>query len=168
MLGNSLINKVHPLSTAWYDALQLGVEELSPRRTVNETVISFLTAVAGYSHPIFTDATFAASTPLGKVPLPGGMLIGFMGGLVEHCAMFQNAPIVLIGFENARFFIPVTAGDTLMVRVKAETKEITKSGSFRVGFGWSALNQRNNVVASVEALFALISVNDSNSASDSV
>lgn len=142
-------------ASAWYDSLTVGHEERTPEQALDDEVIQRAITLAGYRHPLFTDPGYAARTPFGATPLPGGVLLGFLGGLVEHCPMLSAAPTVLGGFESVRFHRPVLAGDTVAVRVQVAGKRVTTGGTRLIDLSWDARNQRNEVVATARASFVV-------------
>ena len=123
---------------------------------MTEAFTTLMTTLSGYTHPLFTDATWPGRAVLGGVPLPGGALVGLMGGLAEQSGLFDGAPVVLAGFQDVRFRHPVLVGDTIWVDVVVVAKETSSSGQGRVEVDWTARNQHGNQVASVRARFAVI------------
>lgn len=140
---------------AWFEGLSAGHEERTPERVVDEEVLRRAVAAAGYRHRLFTDPAYAAASPLGATPLPGGVLLGFLGGLVELCPVLSAAPVVLAGFDAVRFRRPVLAGDVLSASVRVEGKRTTDGGTRLVDFSWEARNQRGETVLLARATFAV-------------
>jgi acyl dehydratase len=138
----------------WYRSLAVGHEERTPELVVTEGALRQLVALSGYRHPLFTDPAHAAALA-GGVPVPGGLLLGMLGGLVERCPLLEAAPVVLAGFGDVRFRRLVVAGDTLRADLRGEGKRITDGGTGLVEVSWVAYNQRDEVVVSLVAVFAV-------------
>lgn len=138
----------------WFRSLAVGHEERTPELVVTEGALRQLMALTGYRHPLFTDPAHAAAL-VGGVPVPGGLLLGMLGGLVEQCPLLEAAPVVLAGFRDVRFRRPVVAGDTLRADVRVEGKRTTDGGTRLVEVAWVAHDQRGQVVVSLVATFAV-------------
>lgn len=139
----------------WFEGLVVGHEEISPEQVVDRELLQQAVGAAGYRHPLFADPEYAAASPLGATPVPGGVLLGFVGGMVEHCPLLAAAPVVLAGFGDVRFRRPVLAGDTLTVRVRVDALQSSAAGTRMVVLSWTALNQRADVVMTARARFAV-------------
>lgn len=134
--------------TGTFDALSVGERFVSPSRPVTEEDLAELVARGGYTHALFTDASFAATTPLGRTPLPGQAVLLLMGGLVEQTGRFDQTVLALAGFEEVLFQRPAFPGDTLRVEVTVDTKQERSEGRRGlVGMTWRCLNDRDEVVA---------------------
>lgn len=138
--------------TGTYDALQIGEEFDTPSRAVEPADVATLIAVGGYTHPLFTDPAFAASTPLGRSPIPGEGVLHLMGGLVEQSGRFDDTVIALLGFSSVTFPSPAFAEDTLTVRVRVDGKQERSSGARGVLLmTWTCRNAAGNVVCEAAA-----------------
>jgi acyl dehydratase len=138
--------------TGTFDLLQVGEQFVSPTRAVSDEDHARLVGIGGYTHPLFTDPSFAASTPLGRSPLPGQAVLLLMGGMVEQTDRFDDTVIALVGFEDVRFREPAFPGDVLRVEVIVSSKE-ERSGGARglLGMTWRCLNDRDSVVVEARA-----------------
>jgi acyl dehydratase len=141
--------------SGWFDGLVVGHEEVTPQRVLTGEVLRSAIDAAGYRHPLFVDPAYAAASALGGVPVPGGVLLGVVGGMVEHCPLLELAPVVLAGFDDVRFRRPVLAGDTLSVRVRVESAQRSERGTRTAGLSWTARNQRAEVVMTAAATFVV-------------
>ena len=140
--------------TGWANALEIGQSAESPGRTVTESLLSLLTTLAGYTHPLFTDATWSASTSLLRVtPLPGAVVLALLGGLAEQSGFFGNANLALVGFESVRFNRAIVTGDTLRVRITVVEKELKSNERTLLRMQWTGLNQKDETVAGLYAVF---------------
>jgi acyl dehydratase len=141
-------------SPAWFVSIEVGESRLSPGRTITDSLLTLSIALGGYTHPLFNDQSWAARSPIGSTPLPGGVLVGLMGGLAEQSGLFDGAELVLSGFETVRFLKPVIVGDTLRVRVTVVSKEPARSGrGGKVEVKFEGRNQRDEEVATLGARF---------------
>ncbi|MGH2828872.1 MAG: MaoC family dehydratase [Actinomycetota bacterium] len=139
-----------------FDALQVGQTFVTPAHVVTDEDHASLVARGGYTHPLFTDASFAATTPLGRSPLPGQAVLLLMGGLVEQSGRFDDTVIALVGFEEVLFRRPVFPGDTIRVEVSVDSKEPRDDGRRGLlGMTWRCVNDRDEaaVEASAHMLF---------------
>lgn len=112
-----------------FEDLRPGDRFESGTRVINEELLQQLVRAGGYVHPIFTDAEFAQTSPLGGTPFPGEAILLLMGGLVEQTARFDNSTIALLGFEEVNFRTPAFAGDEISVGVTVLSKEVSSSGT---------------------------------------
>ena len=115
-----------------YEDLAVGDHFHTPARTLDDETVRALIDTAGFIHPIFTDAAFAAASGFGRIPLPGQAVLLLMGGLVEQSGRFDKTTVALTGFDAVRFLRPAFAGDTIRAEVEVVSKEQTPSGSHGV------------------------------------
>jgi acyl dehydratase len=106
-----------------FDDLNVGDTFATPSVTVSEDTAATLVKLGGYTHPLFTDPGFAASSPFGRAPLPGQAILLIMGGLVEQSERFDETTIALLGFDEVAFRKPAFAGGGLAVDVTVLEKE---------------------------------------------
>lgn len=111
-----------------YDDLSVGDRFHTPARTLDEETVRTMIQTGGFTHPLFTDAAFAAASGFGRTPLPGQAVLLVMGGLVEQSGRFDDTVVALTGFDKVRFIRPAFVGDTLMTEVEVLAKEPTPSG----------------------------------------
>ncbi|MCA1832302.1 MAG: MaoC family dehydratase [Actinomycetota bacterium] len=135
-----------------FDDLSPGDTFSTPSRAFTSKDLATLVSIGGYTHPLFTDAAFAAASPFGNTPAPGQALLLLMGGLVEQSGKLDRSTIGLIGFESVRFAAPAFPGDTLTVHVAVKDKERSKSG--RRGsllMAWQCENGHGEILVKAEA-----------------
>jgi acyl dehydratase len=116
------------VAVSTYDRMSVGDRVESPSRSLDADTVAELVALGGYTHPLFTDAAFAATTPMGRSPVPGEALLLLMGGLMEQTGVFDETTIALTGFDGVRFAAPAFAGDTVQVEAEVVGKEPSPSG----------------------------------------
>jgi acyl dehydratase len=135
-----------------YHDLDVGARFTTPSRTIDEETVRTLIEIGGYTHPLFTDAEFAAASAFGRTPLPGQAALLLMGGFVEQSGRFDDTVVALTGLDGVRFLAPAFEGDTLRVVVEIAGKE--PSGSGKRGtlvMTWTCLNQRDEEIVSATA-----------------
>ena len=138
-----------------YDDLAVGDAFDTPVRTIDEETVRTLIAAGGYTHPLFTDAAYAAASSFGRTPLPGEAILHIMGGLVEQSGRFDETVIALTGFDEVRFKAPAFAADTLLVAVEVVAKEQSANGSRgTLVMLWRCANDRGEIVC--EALARML------------
>lgn len=137
----------------WINTIEIGQSVDSPGRTVTESLLSLLTTLTGYTHPLFTDATWASTSSIGVTPLPGAVVLALLGGLAEQSGFFGNANLALVGFESVRFTRVVVTGDTIRVRITVVEKELKPNGRTLIRMQWTGLNQKDETVAELQAVF---------------
>ena len=111
-----------------YDELSVGDRFSTPSVTIDDAMVKELIATGGYTHPLFTDPSYAAATTFGKTPLPGQAILLLLGGLVEQSGRFDETVVALIGIDSVEFLAPAFAGDTLTGEVEVLGKEPSASG----------------------------------------
>jgi acyl dehydratase len=95
-------------------------------------------AIGGYTHPLFTDDAYLATTPFAARPVPGQGLLLVMGGLAEQS-----------GFERVDFLAPAVDGDD--VRVEIEPLEPESARVTR--WTWRCVRADGAVLAEAVARF---------------
>lgn len=117
------------MAVSTYNDLSVSDTFASAPRVLDEATCAELVRLGGYTHPLFTDPAFAATTPIGRPPVPGEALLLVMGGLMEQTERFDDTTIALVGFDAVRFAAPAFAGDEVRVDAEVLAKEPSPSGS---------------------------------------
>jgi acyl dehydratase len=142
---------------AAFDELEVGQRFIAPRRTVTEALATTVTALAGYTHPLFTDAAYVREhTPFPSPPVAGGLVLLLCGGLAEQTEVFDEHTVALLGFDDVRFPAPAFHGDTL--RLQMEVVELAPSSSGEKGvaaFRWTCTKDDGQIVAVATARLLL-------------
>ena len=134
-----------------FDALLVGETFSSPARTVSEDDAAALIRIGGYTHPLFTDAAFAAASVFGGTPLPGEAVLHIMGGLAEQTDRFDDTVIALVGFDEVRFRRAVMPGDEIRLEIEVVGKEPAGDGRGLMMMAWRCLNARDEVACEARA-----------------
>jgi acyl dehydratase len=126
----------------------------APRaRTVTGTLVELLTALGGYTHPLFTDATYVEThSPFPASPLPGQAVLLLCGGLAEQSDAFDEHVVALVGFEEVAFRAAALPGDTLRLDMEViEVEQSRKGDRGVVTLAWHCRNQRDETVLDARA-----------------
>lgn len=116
------------MRSLYYEDVKVGAQFIVPGRTVVETdIISFAT-VSGDSHPIHTDAAYAARTEFGQRIAHGPLGIAIAIGLFGRIPEFSDTAVAMLGVSEWKFCAPVFIGDTLRLEMTVAAKRLTKSG----------------------------------------
>jgi acyl dehydratase len=130
------------IAVGTYDELEVGAVFETPTRAIDIDLHARLIEVGGYTHPLFTDREYLATTPFDAPPLPGQALLLLMGGLVEQSGKFDDTVIALLGFDSVKFLAPAVPGMTVRVRVEVLDKEPRPDRDRGVlVLGWRCLDQ---------------------------
>lgn len=127
-----------------FDALEVGGRFASPARTITEADLVSFAALTGDSHPLHTDAEWAAASEFGGRVAHGMLLLSYSVGLVP---LDPAQVLALRGFESVAFKRPVRIGDTIHVEGRLAAKKELDEASGLATFAWKIVNQRREVVA---------------------
>ena len=124
-----------------------------PSRTITESLLTTMTSLGGYTHPLFTDHTYVeSSSPFESPPAPGALVLFILGGLAESSPAFDHHTVALLGFDEVRFLNPVTAGTTLRSSFEVlETHPSDRSPGGTVLWSWRAADQRGRMICDAKA-----------------
>lgn len=132
-----------------FEDLTVGMEAISPRRTVTEADISLFAGLSGDYNALHTDEVFAASTPFGERVAHGLLGVAIASGLFTRTRLSQALSDTLVAFTQLewRFLAPVRVGDTLHVRARIVSLEPTPSNRRgRVTLERDVVNQHGVIV----------------------
>ncbi|MDY7036199.1 MAG: MaoC family dehydratase N-terminal domain-containing protein [Thermodesulfobacteriota bacterium] len=136
----------------YYEDVEIGDKYNTPRRTITDGIASILIDVGGYTANIFTDKIAAEKTPIGWRAIPGRLILGIMGGLVEKLEFIDTpGPGMLVGCDKLKWKAPLHVGDT--VYVEWEITEKRKTSNPRWGLvinKETMINQNDEVICTVE------------------
>lgn len=106
-------------------------------------------ALGGYTHPLFTDDAYLASTPFAARPVPGQGLLLVMGGLAEQSGVYGEETLALLGFERVDFVAPAVDGDEVRIEIEPldpESARVTR-------WAWRCVRADGTVLAEAVARF---------------
>jgi 3-hydroxybutyryl-CoA dehydratase len=131
-----------------FDRLEVGARFRSRGRTITETDLVNFAALTGDSHPLHTDAEWAAESEFGGRIAHGALILSYCVGLVP----FDPAHVLALrGFERVAFKRPVRIGDTIRVEGELESKRELDDATGLVVFNWRIVNQHDAAVALAKA-----------------
>ena len=122
---------------------------LTPAVEVTSDLVTDLIARGGYTHPLFHP-----TEPDAHAPLPGQGLLLLMGGLVEQSGELDHA-IAMVELRRVRFRRMVLPGTTVRVRLAPGESTTTSSGKVLREYAWTALDERDDVLAEAQALMLM-------------
>ena len=116
-------------------------------KTVSESDVYLFAGVSGDFYAAHVDASFMATTPLGKRVAHGALLVGFMSAaaskLIERVGADKTMPLSL-GYDRIRFVAPVFFGDTVRTRYTVKSYDADRR---RSSADIEVTNQMGTVVA---------------------
>lgn len=142
--------------------MTIGSRIVTPERTIEDESASLMIGLAGYTHPMFTDAAYQArSSTFSGRPIPGELTLLFLGGLAEQTGLFDDTTLALVSLDDVQFKTPALIGDTIRLEMEVEDKRRSSSGTRGfVTFAWTCRNQRDEIVLTARAVFAFATATD--------
>jgi acyl dehydratase len=139
------------MSKYWED-FRIGERFRSPAKTVGESAVTLMVALAGFTIPLFNDEEYARNTPFGTRIAPGRLTLFVMGGLEEQIGIYDDTVIALVGLDKVRFKGPLKPGDTIHVEFEVIDLKVTSRPDRGIMVHRSrCLNQRGDVLIENEA-----------------
>jgi acyl dehydratase len=130
----------------YFEEIQVGIEYVSPGRTVTEADIVAFAGLSGDYNVLHTDAEFMRTSIFGERIAHGLLGLAIQSGLGARATSRPFATIAFLGLRW-RFKGPIKIGDTIKVRVKVSDKrETSKPDRGIVVLQRSVTNQRGEVV----------------------
>lgn len=114
----------------YFEDLELGLAETSPRRTITEADVAAFSGLTGDFNPLHTDALHAAETRFGRRIAHGLLGTSIAAGLftaTELSRSLQPALIALLEVE-ARYLAPIFPGDTIWVEAEVIGLDLGRRG----------------------------------------
>lgn len=127
-----------------FDRLEVGARFSSRGRTVTEADLVSFSALTWDSHPVHTDAEWAAESEFGGRIAHGALILSYSVGLVS---LDPERVLALRGFERVVFKRPLRIGDTIHVEGELESKKELDGATGLVVFAWRVVNQDGDAVA---------------------
>ena len=140
----------------YWEDLKLGEKFTTTGRTITDGMATLLINVGGYILPFFNDEIEANKTPLGWRALPGRIVLGLMGGLLETwMSGSATGPGVamFVGVNNMSMKVPLKVGDT--VHLESERVELVETSNPRWGKvvdREALINQRGELVCQADII----------------
>jgi 3-hydroxybutyryl-CoA dehydratase len=114
----------------YFDDLEIGQSETSPRRTITEADVVAFSGLSGDFNPLHTDRLHAAETRFGKRIAQGLLGTSIAAGLFTATELSRSLQPALIALleVNARYLAPIFFGDTIWVEAEVTALERGSSG----------------------------------------
>ncbi|MFV2018445.1 MaoC/PaaZ C-terminal domain-containing protein [Micromonospora sp. LOL_023] len=154
-------------------AFAAGAVLLTPARTLTDGDFAAIVNVSWENGPLHTDAEYMRGTGFGRPILGGPCLIALAAGLTSTTmyAAWYAAGLdchAALGIDEIRYTGPVSAGDTLRVRIEVTRLEPTPGGRMYVGVVHDDVrNQRDETVLRMTRSYLLRPLPEPESESES-
>jgi acyl dehydratase len=130
----------------YFEEFEIGMEMISPGRTVTESDVVTFAGVSGDYTQLHTDEEFAKGSLFGRRVAHGLLVLSIASGLATRLGFIEGTALAFREL-TWKFSQPVFLGDT--VRLKARCKELKampRLGGGLVIFDVWVLNQEDNTV----------------------
>ena len=135
----------------YFEDFEVGTKIVTTGRTITEADITNYVCMSGDFLPIHIDHEYCKTMPYGKPIAPGHLAMAVAAGLLCQRGMSTNTVIALLGMDNWRIFLPITAGVTLRVeQTVTKSRRSRKPGRGIVTWERRILDQHNAVVQSMD------------------
>lgn len=139
-----------------YEDLYVGMEFLSPGRTITDADLVGFAGLTGDFSELHTSDVYAKSSQFGRRVAHGMLGLAYAHGLMwARTGEFRQSAIAFLGINEWKFVAPLFVGDTMFVRysVKALRVSMSKPHQAIATFDVAIENQDGAVVqAGVKAL----------------
>lgn len=130
----------------YFEEMEIGLEMVSPGRTVTETDVVLFAGLSGDYNQLHTDAEYARDTHFGQRIAHGLLGLAIASGLASRLGLFEGTAIAFMGLEW-KFKAPVLIGDTIALTARVLRKrEMRRLGGGVVVVGLTLENQRGETV----------------------
>jgi acyl dehydratase len=130
----------------YFEDLEVGVEVISPARTVTEADIVNFCGVSGDFNILHTDAEFAKKTPFGQRIAHGLLGLSIASGLGARNPGVERQKFIAFLGMTWDFRNPIFIGDTIHLSQTVSSKRPTKKpGLGVVVYDVKVINQRGEV-----------------------
>lgn len=130
----------------YFEEFEVGVEVVSPGRTITEADIVMFAGLSGDYTQLHTDEEFAKKTPFGKRIAHGALILAIATGLAARLGFVEGTALAFREL-SWKFSLPVFAGDTIYLKARCrELKPMPRLGGGLVIFDATVLNQEGKTV----------------------
>ena len=134
-------------SGKYFEEFIVGMNFVSPGRTVTESDIVNFAGLSGDYTQIHTDVEFSKSTPVGQRVAHGLLGLSIASGLAVRTGVLEGTVIAFREISEWKFIKPIFIGDTVRVSLLVlETKELRRIGGGAVNIELRLLNQNDDTV----------------------
>jgi acyl dehydratase len=135
------------ISGKYFEEFEVGMNFVSPGRTVTESDIVNFAGLSGDYTQIHTDVEFSKSTPVGQRVAHGLLGLSIASGLAVRTGVLEGTVIAFREISEWKFIKPIFIGDTVRVSLSVlETKELRRIGGGAVNIELRLLNQNDDTV----------------------
>jgi acyl dehydratase len=134
-----------------YEDLHVGMEFLSPGRTITDADLVGFAGLTGDFSELHTSDVYARASQFGRRVAHGMLGLAYAHGLMwARTGEFRDSAIAFLGISDWKFLAPLFVGDTLFVRYVVRELRDSKSRPTQAiaSFDVSLLNQDAAVVQS--------------------
>ncbi len=134
-----------------YEDLHVGMEFLSPGRTITDADLVGFAGLTGDFSELHTSDVYARASQFGRRVAHGMLGLAYAHGLMwARTGEFRDCAIAFLGISDWKFLAPLFVGDTLFVRYAVRELRDSKSRPTQAiaSFDVSLLNQDAAVVQS--------------------
>ncbi len=139
-MTNSVLGK-------YFEEFEVGMNFISPGRTVTESDIVSFAGLSGDYTQIHTNAEFSKTTPVGQRVAHGLLGLSIASGLAVRTGVLEGTVIAFREIVEWKFVKTIFIGDTVHVSLQIlETKALPRLGGGAVNIELRLLNQNDEVV----------------------
>ena len=134
-----------------YEDLYLGMEFLSPGRTITDADLVGFAGLTGDFSELHTSDVYAQSSQFGRRVAHGMLGLAYAHGLMwARTGEFRQSAIAFLGINDWKFVAPLFVGDTMFVRYVVQELRPSKSRPTQAiaTFSVQVLNQDGATVQS--------------------
>lgn len=139
-----------------YEDLYVGMEFLSPGRTITDADLVGFAGLTGDFSELHTSDVYAKSSQFGRRVAHGMLGLAYAHGLMwARTGELRQSAIAFLGINEWKFVAPLFVGDTMFVRYSVKELRVSKSRPNQAiaTFDVAVVNQDDAVVqAGVKAL----------------
>ena len=129
-----------------YDDYTVGLELVTPARTIGETEVSMFAMLTGDFNRLHTDAEYMKDSLFGERIAHGLLGLSIVNGLKYRTALNPDAIIAFLGLEW-RFAAPIRINDTIHAKLRISDMRPTRHADRGiVTFAVDVINQHADVV----------------------
>jgi acyl dehydratase len=130
----------------YFEEFEVGVELVTPGRTITETDIQLFAGLTGDYTQIHTNAEFCKDTIFGQRVAHGLLGLSIASGLGARLGFIEGTAVALREV-TWKFTGPIFIGDTIHLSIKvSEKKAMARLGMGLVTFDVSLINQKDEVL----------------------
>jgi 3-hydroxybutyryl-CoA dehydratase len=143
-IGGEMTTFIHG---KYFDEFEVGMNFVSPGRTITESDIVSFAGLSGDFTQIHTNEEFSKTTPVGQRVAHGLLGLSIASGLAVRTGVLEGTVIAFREIVEWKFVKPLLIGDTVRVTLHVlEAKALPKLGGGSVIIELRLLNQNEEVV----------------------